>query len=98
MKRNAAFSERDCLAIRAGGISVLVLALCFLALTGLSSLPRVWLFLCMFAVCFVLMVKSLVDLGVCLISLAARGAGAGLGHSLRLSRPFLVRGTLRRQA
>jgi len=70
---------------------VLVLALCFLAATGLSSLPRVWVFMCTFAVCFVLMVKSLVDLGVWLFSLAARCSGAGLGHSLRFSLQVLAR-------
>src|SRR4051812_38179180 len=69
--------------LRAGVITLLVLALCYLAMTGLSDLPRVLAFTGLFAVCFVLMMKSMVDLLVWAFGLAARLSGAGLGHSVR---------------
>jgi hypothetical protein len=72
--------------LRAGVISLLVLALCYLAMSGLSDLPRALAFIGFFAVCFVLMMKSVVDLLVWAFGLAARCSGLGLGCSVRLLR------------
>jgi hypothetical protein len=72
--------------IRAGVISLLIFALCYLWMTGLSDLPRVWLYIISCAVCFVLMMQSLVDLLVLAFGLAARFSGRRVGHSVRLAR------------
>ncbi len=85
MKRHMIATEMHS-GLRAGGISSLVLALCYLAMTGLSDLPRVLAFIGLFAVCFVLMMKSVVELLVWAFGLAARCSGLGLGHSVRLLR------------
>lgn len=86
MKKHIAVigSEQD--AIRAGVISSLILALCYLYATGISSLPRAVAFIVGFAVCFVLMMKSVVDLLVWAFGVAARCSGFTLGHALRFSR------------
>jgi hypothetical protein len=72
--------------LRAGVISVLVFTLCYLWMTGISDLLRLWVFIIAFAVCFVLMMQSVVDLLVWAFSLAARFSGAGVGRSVRLVR------------
>ena len=70
--------------IRAGVISLLVPALCFLWLGGLSDLPRMWLFIISFAVCFVLMAQSVVDLLVLAFGFAARYSGMAVGRLVRV--------------
>ena len=72
--------------IRAGVISSFILAICYLYITGLSSLPRVWAFMILLAVCLVLMLKSVIDLMVWAFGLVARFCGYGLGHTVRLLR------------
>jgi len=72
--------------IRAGVISLLVFALCYLWVTGISDLLRVWMFIISFAVCFVLMMQSVVDLLVLAFGHAMRLSGAGVGRSVRLVR------------
>jgi hypothetical protein len=72
--------------LRAGVISLLVITLCFLWMTGISDLLRMWAFIVSFAVCFVLMMQSLVDLFVWAFSQTARFSGASIGHSARLLR------------
>jgi hypothetical protein len=72
--------------VRSGVISLLVLAICYLATAGISDLPRAWVFMLLFAVCFVLMMKSVVDLLVWAFGFAATCSGKGLGHSARLLR------------
>jgi hypothetical protein len=81
MKTDIAFTE-----IRAGVISSLVLAIGYLYSSGLSSQFRVWAFMVAVAVCFVLMMKSVVDLLVWIFGVAARGCGFGLGRSFGLLR------------
>jgi|GEM_PF-2305200 len=77
-------SEQD--AIRAGVISSLIIALCYIYATGISSLPRAGAFIVAFAVCFVLMMKSVVDLFVWAFGVAACCSGFTLGRSVRLFR------------
>ena len=72
--------------LRAGVISLLVFAIGYLWLTGISDLPRAWLFTISVAVCFVLMAKSVVDLFVLAFSIAARFSGMGFGHAVRVVR------------
>jgi hypothetical protein len=72
--------------LRAGVISLLVITLCWLWMTGISDLLRMSLFIVSFAVCFVLMMKSVVDLFVWAFSVAARFSGASAGRSVRLFR------------
>ena|SRR6185295_15748211 len=72
--------------IRAGVISLLVPTLCYLWLTGLGDLPRMWLFIVSFAVCFVLMMLSIVDLLVLGFGFAARFSGTGVGRLVRVVR------------
>jgi len=81
MKTNITFTE-----IRAGVISSLMLAIGYLYVTGLSSQIRVWAFMVLVAVCFVQMMKSLVDLFVWAFGLAAAFSGRGLGTTVRLIR------------
>jgi len=81
MKTNTAPGE-----MRAGIISSIIVAICYLDITGLSSLPRVWAFIILVAVCFVLMMKSLVDLFVWAFGLAAVFSGKGLGKAVRFIR------------
>ena len=81
MKTNTAPIE-----LRAGMISSIILAICYLYHTGLSSQPRVWAFIILIAVCFVLMMKSLVDLFVWSFGLAAVFSGRGLGRAVRFIR------------
>jgi len=83
MKTNTVSTE-----IRAGVISSLVLAIGYLYATGLSSEFRVWAFMVMVAVCFVLMLKSLVDLAAWAFGQAAAFSGRGLGRAVRLIRSF----------
>jgi len=63
---------------------VLVFTLCWLWATGITDLLRMWLFIVMFAVCFVLMMHSVVDLFVWAFSLAARFSGASAGRLVRV--------------
>jgi hypothetical protein len=81
MKQDITFTE-----IRAGVISSLVLAIGYLYITGLSSQLRVWLFMVLVAVCFVLMMKSLVDLFAWAFGLFAAFSGRGIGKSVRFIR------------
>lgn len=91
MKKDVAAIGSEVDVIRAGVISSLIFALCYLYVTGLSSLPRVWAFMVLFAVCFVLMTKSVVDLLVWVFGLAARCSGIGLGRAVRLFRRVVLR-------
>ena len=86
MKKHIEVIEANPDTVRAGVISSLILAICYLYISGLSSLPRVWGFMVLFAVCFVLMMKSVVELVVWAFALAARYSGTGLGHAVRLFR------------
>jgi hypothetical protein len=81
MKTEIAFTEK-----RAGMISSLVLAIGYLYVTGLSSQLRVWAFIILVAVCFVLMMKSLVDLCAWGFGHAADFSGRSLGRAVRLIR------------
>ena len=89
MKTQNTLTEIHLGTVRAGLISLLVLALCFLWITGLNDLPRVWLFIVSFAVCFVLMLQSVVDLLVLAFGVAARVSGTTLGRSVRVIRGLL---------
>jgi hypothetical protein len=81
MKTNTTFTE-----IRAGVISSLVLAVGYLYFTPFSSQFHVWAFIVLVAVCFVLMMKSLVDLSAWAFAQAAAFSGRGLGGAVRLIR------------
>ena len=72
--------------IRAGLISLLVPTLCYLWMTGLGDLPRIWLFIVSFAICLVLMMQSIVDLLVLAFGVVARLSGTGVGRSVRVVR------------
>lgn len=72
--------------LRAGVISLLVLTLGYLGVTGISDLLRAWAFIISFAVCFVLMMQSIVDLFVWAFGQTARLFGASIGYSVRLFR------------
>jgi hypothetical protein len=72
MKANITSTGTQSDTIRAGVISSLILAICYLALTGLSDLPRVLTFIVLFAVCLALMMKSIADMLVWAFGLAAR--------------------------
>ena len=86
MTKQLAASETGPDTVRAGVISALIVGVCYLYVTGFSSLPRVWAFMVLVAVCFVLMMKSLVDLVVWVVSLTARLLGIGLGRTIRFAR------------
>ena len=58
----------------------------YLYVTGLSSQVRVWAFMVLVAVCFVLMMKSLVDLFAWAFTQAAAFSGRGLGRAVSLIR------------
>jgi hypothetical protein len=66
MKADITFPE-----LRAGVISSLMLAIGYLYVTPFSSQFHVWAFIVLVAVCFVLMMKSVVDLFVWAFGLAA---------------------------
>ncbi len=83
MKTEITYTE-----LRAGVISSLVLAIGYLFVTGLSSQFRVWAFMVLVAVCFVLMMKSVVDLLAWAFCLTATSSGRGLGKVVRLIRCF----------
>ena len=72
--------------MRAGVISSLVLAIGYLYVTPFSSQFHVWAFMILVAVCFVLMMKSLVDLFAWAFNLAAAFSGRGLGKFVRFVR------------
>jgi len=72
--------------IRAGIISLLMLALCYLWITGISDLPRAWFFIVSFAVCLVLMMQSVVDLLTLGFGWVAKLAGTGVGRTVRAVR------------
>ena len=78
--------------LRAGVISLLVPSLCYLWMTGNWDVPRMWLFIVSFAVCFVLMMQSIVDLLVLGFGLAARFTGMGVGRVVRVLRRLLLHG------
>ena len=88
MKTQNASTEMHTGVIRAGVISLLVFALCYLWVTGISDTLRAWLFIVSFAVCLVLMMQSVVDLLVSAFRVAARVSGAGVGCSVRVARRF----------
>ena len=81
MKTDISFTK-----VRDGVISSLVLAIGYLYATGLSSQFQVWTFMVLVAVCFVLMMKSLVDLFAWAFGLAAAFSGRGLGRAVGLIR------------
>jgi len=81
MKTNAAPIE-----IRAGMISSMILAIGYLCRTGLSSQLRVWAFIILLAVCFALMMTSLVDLLVWAFGQAAIFSARGLSKAVRFIR------------
>ena len=81
MKTDTTFTE-----IRAGVISSLVLAIGYLYITGISSQLRAWAFMVLVAVCFVLMMKSLVDMFAWAFGQAAAFSGRGFGRAFRLIR------------
>jgi len=81
MKTGITFTE-----IRAGLISLLVLTIGYLYITGLSSQLRVWAFMVLVALCLVLMLKSVVDLLVWAFGQTAAFSGRGLGKAVRLIR------------
>jgi hypothetical protein len=81
MKTDITFTE-----IRAGVISLLLLAIGYLYVTPFSSQFHVWAFMVLVAVCFVLMLKSLVDLFAWAFAQAAAFSGRGLGRAVRLIR------------
>ena len=68
--------------VRAGLISLLVPALCCLWAMGFSDLSRIWLFIIMFAICFVLMMQSMVDLFVLAFGFASMHLGRVAGRTL----------------
>ena len=72
--------------IRAGLISLLVLALCYLWMKQRWDLPRTWLFIISFAVCFTLMMQAIVDLLVLAFGFVARFSGRRIGRAIRLTR------------
>ncbi len=86
MKTRSTSTETQTGTLRAGFISLLVFTLCYLWMTGVSDLLRMWAFINSFAVCFVLMMQSVVDLLVWAFSLATRFSGTGAGRSVRLFR------------
>ena len=86
MKKQNGVIETNPDAVRAGVISSLVIAICYLNISGLSSVPRVWGFMLLFAVCFVLMMKSIVDLLVWTFGLTAYFLGIGFGRVVRFVR------------
>jgi hypothetical protein len=73
---------------RAGVISLLIFALCYLWVTGLSNMPRMWLFIVSFAVCLVMMIKSAVDLLIFAFEIAAGISGRACGRAVRIVRRF----------
>jgi hypothetical protein len=83
MKTDTTFTE-----IRASVISSLVLAIAYLYVTPFSSQFHVWAFMVSIAVCFVLMMKSLVDLFVWAFGLTAAFSGRILGRTFRRIRSF----------
>jgi hypothetical protein len=72
--------------IRAGMISLLVPATFYLWITGLGDLARMWLFIISFAICFVLMMQSVVDLLVLVFASASKSSGSAVGHLVRFAR------------
>ena len=89
MNKHAAHVRLESGMLRAGVISSLVLTLCYLFATGISSTPRMLVFIISFAVSFVLIMSSVVDLAVWVFALSARSSGMGLGHAVRLLRRIL---------
>ena len=79
-------TETHASTIRAGVISLLVPALCYLWMTGIGDLPRMWLFILCFAVCFVLMMQSIVELLVLGSGFVARFSGAAVGRVVTVVR------------
>jgi hypothetical protein len=72
--------------IRAGMISLLVPALIYLWITGLGDLSRMWLFIISFAICFVIMMQSVVDLLVLVFAFASKSSGSAVGRVVRFIR------------
>jgi len=86
MKTNNASIGVNAATVRAGVISLLVFVLCYHLITQRWDLPRTWLFIVSCAVCFVLMMSSVVDLFVLAFTLGAKFSGIGIGRSVRLAR------------
>ena len=86
MKTHNTSKEMHTATIRAGVISLLVLALCYLLMTQRWDLPRAWLFIVSFAICFVFMMASVVDLLALAFTVTVRFSGFGVGRSVRLVR------------
>lgn len=81
MKTDITFTE-----VRAGVISSLVLAIGYLYVTPFSSPLHVWALIGLIAVCFVLLMKSLLELFVWAFAQATEFSGRGLGRAVRLIR------------
>jgi hypothetical protein len=96
MKNQIAHLETHAATVRLGGILSLGLASYFLFVTGISDLPRAFAFMAAFAVCFVFLMKSVVDVLTWSFVLAARISGKGLGRSYRATRGILFRWKSRR--
>lgn len=79
--------------LRAGVISLLVFTLGYLGMTGISDSLRAWAFIISSAVCFVLMMQSVVDLFVWVFGQTAKFSGASIGHSVRLFRRAFAHNT-----
>ncbi len=86
MKTQNTSTETHAGVIRAGVISLLVFALCYVWMTGISDTPRAWLFIVSFAVFFVLMIQSIVDLLILVFGITARFSGTTIGRSVRVVR------------
>ena len=83
-------TQKPAIEIRAGIISALVLALGYLWINGMSDAFQVWGFIVSFAVCFVLMVQSIIDLLVATFTIAASASGRLTGYSVRMVRHLLA--------
>jgi hypothetical protein len=86
MKTKNRCTEMQAGVMRAGVISLLSFALCGLWLSGIADTLRAWLFIVSFAVCFVLMVLSIVDLLVLAFTSAASFSGKALGWLVKVVR------------
>jgi hypothetical protein len=94
MKAQDKSTETHAGTIRAGVISLLIPTLCYFWITGLGDLLRMWLFIVSFAICFVLMMQSIVELLVLSFGFAARFSGAGIGRVVRAVRRLFPSGRI----
>ena len=88
MKTQNAPIEMNTATIRAGVISLAVFSICYIGMTGGGGIDgrHVWWFIISFAVAFVLMMSSIVDLFVLTFTFAMRYSGKGLGRATKLVR------------